>query len=79
MTKNLTIQVLGAPPGTGIHDIEVEEGTTVDDVLRQLDLRGFRLTRTGEHNFLDPRLDLHREGDGTKLEATREGKLGYCF
>ena len=79
MVKMLTIQVLGEVDDSGaplLHDIEVDEETTVDDALRGCNLRGYRLTKKGEQNFLDPAYILHNLDEGIKLEATKEGKLG---
>lgn len=72
--KNITVIVAG----TGQHhDLAIEPGTTASDILRQINLAGYRLTRNNGQFAIDPNENLYPIlTDGEKLAATAKTDVG---
>ena len=69
MEKQISIVVAASGE---IRDIALSEGATVREVLKEIDLQGYQLSRKGGE-VLNPNTNLYSEAmDGEKLYATPE-------
>ena len=75
MSKDLTVLVAGTGEP---RDITIEPGTSAQDVLRQLDLDGYVLSRDGDSaTFFTPTENIYPDvEDGVKLYASTDPKVG---
>lgn len=72
--KRLSVVVAG----TGqIRDIEIESGTTAGDILNQLDLSGYLLSRGPDDPFFANAESVYdKVGDGEKIFASTKAEVG---
>ena len=72
--KRLSVVVAG----TGqIRDIQIESGTTVGDILQQLDLRDYLLSKGPNEPFLAATDSIYdKVGDGEKVFASTKAEVG---
>lgn len=72
--KNITVIMSGT---NARHDLAIEPGTTGQDVLRQLNLDGYFLTRQQGTQGINPTENLYSLlADGEKIEANSQMTVG---
>ena len=59
-------------------DVSIEQGTTAEDILAQLDLQGYVLSKDGSSaSFFNPKDNIYpKVEDGQKLWASTDPKVG---
>lgn len=72
--KNIVVQMAGSDQ---YHDLTIEAGTTARDVLQQLGLQGYVLSKdNGQHTFGDTENVYASVDDGEKMHAAAKTDVG---
>lgn len=73
--KRIVVNVAGAT--NEYRDLTIEPGTTTNDILKELDLQGYQLSRDGADDILGPDENVYvAVADGTKLIAEAPMTVG---
>lgn len=77
MAKTLAVVVSGAPADQPPHEVSIEPGSTVGDVLNGLRLNGYVLSRMGSTQILAEEENLYAlVADGDKMVAAPVASVG---
>lgn len=75
--KTAVVVVSGAPPDQARHEVDIQPGTTVRDLLAALNLRGYVLSQEGSgHAYVDTDDLYSAVSDGAKLRAAPHAEVG---
>ena len=77
MQKRITIRILGSP-SPELEDVELEPGTTVTDIKRELNIpMEYKAYRIATKKYLKDSTDLYKVlDDGEKIEMQPKSELG---